>query len=100
YGNVTKNVSHELGLFINGKPYLIKLLLTKDADKYANRYNLQTTLALSYLATEFDQLPQGTTSMVLIVSKKKNHESNYPGKDVIALLQSEIQSFENIYNAI
>lgn len=100
YGNVTINVSHELGLFINGKPYLIKLLLTKDADKYANRYNLQTTLALSYLATEFDQLPQGTTSMVFIVSKKKNHESNYPGKDVIALLQSEIQSFENIYNVI
>lgn len=100
YGDVTINVSHELGLFINDKPYLIKLLLSNDAVKYANKYNLQTTLALSYLATEFNQLPYDTTCMVLLVSKKRAYESNYPGKEAIALLQSEINSLEKIYNVI
>ncbi|HDP1995476.1 TPA: hypothetical protein ACRVOW_002625 [Staphylococcus aureus] len=100
YGGVTINVSHELGLYINGKPYLIKLLLSNDATRYANKFNLQTTLALSYLATEFDELPENTSSMILLVSKKKTYESDYPGKEAIALLNSEISSFEILYNAI
>ncbi|MFI3546330.1 hypothetical protein V5G65_09590 [Mammaliicoccus sciuri] len=37
YGNVTINVNHELGLYINGKPYLVKLLLAKDATRYAKK---------------------------------------------------------------
>lgn len=100
YGDVTINVNHELGLYINGKPYLIKLLLSKDGNKYAKKGNLQTTLALSYLATEFKELPENTSSMILIVDKKKTHESNYPSYDAIALLQSEVVSFQSIYNTI
>lgn len=100
FGDVTINVNHELGLYINGKPYLIKLLLSKDGNKYAKKGNIQTTLALSYLATEFHELPENTLSMILIVDKKKTHESNYPSKDAIALLQSEIVSFKSIYNSI
>lgn len=100
YGNVTINVNHELGLYINGKPYLVKLLLAKDATKYAKKSNLQTTLALSYLATEFNQLPDETKSMILIVDKKKTYESTYPNNEIQALLKSEILSFETIFNSI
>ncbi|MGY0683424.1 hypothetical protein ACW7DJ_02120 [Mammaliicoccus sciuri] len=100
YGNVTINVNHELGLYINGKPYLVKLLLAKDATRYAKKSNLQTTLALSYLATEFNQLPDETKSMILIVDKKKTYESTYPNNEIQALLKSEILSFETIFNSI
>lgn len=100
FGDVTINISHELGLYINGKPYLIKLLLSKDGNNYAKKVNLQTTLALSYLGTEFHKLPENTSSMILILDKKKTHESNYPSKEAIALLQSEILSFKSIYNSI
>ncbi|PTJ81261.1 hypothetical protein BUZ84_06830 [Mammaliicoccus sciuri] len=100
YGDVTINVNHELGLYINGKPYLVKLLLAKDATRYAKKSNLQTTLALSYLATEFNQLPDETKSMILIVDKKKTYESTYPNNEIQALLKSEILSFETIFNSI
>ncbi|WP_228086197.1 hypothetical protein [Mammaliicoccus lentus] len=100
YGGVTINVNHELGLYINGKPYLIKLLLAKDATKYAKKGNLQTTLALSYLATEFNELPDDTQSMILIVNKKKTYNSSYPSNEIQALLKSEILSFETIFNSI
>lgn len=93
-------MNHELGLYINGKPYLVKLLLAKDATRYAKKSNLQTTLALSYLATEFNQLPDETKSMILIVDKKKTYESTYPNNEIQALLKSEILSFETIFNSI
>lgn len=98
YGDVTINVSHELGLYINGKPYLIKMLLSKEAEKYAMKSNVQTTLALSYAATEFNDLPENTISMVLIVGKNKTYQSTFPGKDSLAMLNAEISGFEILYN--
>lgn len=97
YGNVDINVSHELGLYINGKPYLVKMLLSKEAETYAKKANLQTTLALSYAATEFEDLPENTNSMVLIVGKNKTYQTTFPGKDSLAMLNAEISSFEILY---
>lgn len=100
YGGVMINVNHELGLYINGQPYLIKMILSKDGMKFAKKNNLNTTLALSYLATEYTEIPENTKSKVLIVSKKKPYDSEYPSKDSIALLNSEIGFFESLYNSI
>ena len=94
------NVNHELGLIINGQPYIVKLLLSEKSSKYALKKNIQTTLGLSYLATEFDQLPEGCKSMVFDIQKGNMHESHYPSSEVIALLQGELLFFETVYKSI
>ncbi|MBC9873665.1 hypothetical protein [Macrococcoides bohemicum] len=97
-GDLKINVNHELGLYINGIPYIIKLLISKDASEYALQKNLKTTLALSNIATEYLDLPDNCRRAVLDVQRNKLHLSNHPSREEIILLNNEMIFFQNVYN--
>jgi len=97
-GDLKINVNHELGLYINGIPYIIKLLISKDASEYALQKNLKTTLALSNIATEYLELPKGCRRAVLDVQRNKLHDSDHPSREEVILLNNEMLFFQNVYN--
>lgn len=91
--------SPELGLYINGKPHIVKLYF-KGEDNRIDVNNIKSTITLMNESSFNKSLPDETITSVLNIRRNKMYSDNDINENLLISLESEAQQFIYLWNNI
>lgn len=97
--NLSVRAYPELGLIINGKPYLVKIHY-KSTNKELSKPTIQTTLTAMMLAKSDYVLPEKPTYAVLNLANRKIYESDKLLDNDVTLLKADAFQFSFLWTQV
>jgi hypothetical protein len=102
FENFACNVNPELGLYINGIPYLVKLYFKEDTTSAEIILHKARVSTIGYLMDETlrELCPAGTRMAVLNVKKGQLIQPEIGGKDTWIALKASVRHFIDIWDEV